>query len=71
MTIGEARDLGEHRNSRDGLIYGFIAYLWWGFMPWYFSYLRNFPPFELLLHRIIWSVFWVGLLITARRKVPA
>jgi len=59
--------LNESSATKSGLLYGLVAYLWWGFMPWYFSVLGHFPPSELLAHRIVWSVLWVGLLITTQR----
>ena len=54
--------------ERAGMFYGLIAYLWWGVMPLYFSYLTHIPAFELLAHRILWSVLWVGTLITIQGR---
>lgn len=45
-------------NFRSGLIYGLIAYLWWGLVPLYFAALKHFdvPAWEILAHRITWSL---------------
>ncbi len=43
---------------RSGLVYGLIAYLWWGLVPLYFAALKSFevPAWEILAHRITWSL---------------
>lgn len=43
---------------RSGLLFGLVAYLWWGLVPLYFAALRSFdvPPWEILAHRITWSL---------------
>ncbi len=43
---------------RSGLIFGLIAYLWWGLVPLYFSALKDadVPAWEILAHRITWSL---------------
>ena len=53
--------------SRSGLVYGFIAYLLWGFFPLYWPLLEPASPWEILAHRIVWSlVFCLGLLAVTR-----
>lgn len=43
---------------RSGLIFGLIAYGWWGLVPLYFAALKNadIPAWEILAHRITWSL---------------
>jgi chloramphenicol-sensitive protein RarD len=43
---------------RSGLVFGLIAYLWWGLVPLYFFALKRFdvPAWEILAHRITWSL---------------
>lgn len=43
---------------RSGLIFGLIAYTWWGLVPLYFAALQSFgmPAWEILAHRITWSL---------------
>jgi chloramphenicol-sensitive protein RarD len=54
--------------ERRGYLYGFLAYTLWGFFPIYFKLLEPSPPLEILAHRVIWSVLFVGLLLTAMRN---
>jgi chloramphenicol-sensitive protein RarD len=43
---------------RSGLIFGLVAYVWWGLVPLYFAALKNHgvPAWEILAHRIVWSL---------------
>ncbi|MFC4021002.1 EamA family transporter RarD [Micromonospora sp. GCM10011542] len=54
---------------RLGYLYGFGAYLLWGFFPLYLKLLRPAGPLEILSHRIVWSVVFVALLLAALRNV--
>jgi chloramphenicol-sensitive protein RarD len=52
---------------RRGYVYGLGAYLLWGFFPLYFKLLRPAGPLEILAHRVVWSVAFVGLVLTGLR----
>ncbi|MEV4462534.1 EamA family transporter RarD [Micromonospora echinofusca] len=54
---------------RLGYLYGFVAYLLWGFFPLYLRLLRPAGSIEILAHRIVWSVVFVALLLGALRNV--
>ncbi|MBQ1072598.1 EamA family transporter RarD [Micromonospora sp. C31] len=54
---------------RLGYLYGFVAYLLWGFFPLYLRLLRPAGSIEILAHRIVWSVVFVALLLVALRNV--
>ncbi|MET7747459.1 EamA family transporter RarD [Micromonospora sp. NPDC005367] len=54
---------------RLGYLYGFGAYLLWGFFPLYLKLLRPTGPLEILAHRIVWSVVFVALLLAALRNI--
>ncbi|MFC0007827.1 EamA family transporter RarD [Micromonospora siamensis] len=54
---------------RLGYLYGFGAYLLWGFFPIYFKLLRPTGPVEILAHRVVWSLAFVALLLAAARNV--
>lgn len=43
---------------RAGLVFGLIAYTWWGLVPLYFAALKraDIPAWEILAHRITWSL---------------
>jgi chloramphenicol-sensitive protein RarD len=47
---------------RSGLIYGIVAYLWWGFVPLYFRQILQVPASEILAHRIVWSIVLMVIL---------
>jgi chloramphenicol-sensitive protein RarD len=57
----------ERDRLRSGLLYGLAAYGLWGVMPRYFRALDGVPPFEVLMHRIVWSFVVLALLLTATR----
>lgn len=51
-----------------GIIYGFGAYLLWGFFPIYFKLIQDVPPLEILGNRILWSFLFLGGVITLRKE---
>ena len=51
-----------------GLALGFSAYLVWGFFPVFFKTLVEVAPLEILAHRIIWSVVFLGILLGFRGR---
>jgi chloramphenicol-sensitive protein RarD len=56
---------------RAGLLYGVGAYLVWGVMPLYFKLLTEVAPTEIVAHRILWSLIFLGLLATVTRRWAA
>ena len=51
-----------------GMIYAASAFVLWGLFPLYFRLIAEVPPFEVVLHRSLWSlVFVLGLLAVRRR----
>ncbi len=59
---------GSRLLEREGMIGGLCAlgaFGTWGFLPIYFKYMHEVPPFEILAHRIVWSVVLVGLFLLA------
>jgi chloramphenicol-sensitive protein RarD len=57
--------VSEHRR---GLLYGIGAYGLWGLFPLYWPLLEPATPLEIMAHRIVWSLVFVGLLVWARRR---
>lgn len=51
-----------------GVIYGASAYILWGAFPIYFKSLLNVPPVQILFHRVVWSVIFLGLLLLLRKE---
>ncbi|WP_354623948.1 EamA family transporter RarD [Psychromonas sp. MME2] len=47
-----------------GVFYALGAYLMWGFAPVYFKYLQFIPVYEILAHRVVWSLLVTALIIS-------
>lgn len=55
--------------TRSGVLYGMSAYLFWGLAVLYFKALAAVPPFEILAHRILWSVPLLAGWLAARGRL--
>ncbi len=55
--------------ERRGAVYGFLAYLAWGLFPLYFNALAPATAFEILAHRIIWTMLLCLLVLGVTRDV--
>jgi len=53
---------------RLGVLSGLSAYALWGLFPLYFPLLEPAGGLEIVAHRVVWSVVFVGLLLTVRRN---
>ncbi len=49
--------------SRSGHIQAVIAFVLWGFAPLYFKALPSVTPYEIVAHRVIWSVFTLAIIL--------
>ena len=61
----------DHARRRAGLLLGLGAYLLWGVLPLYFKALATVVPTEIVAHRIVWSLLFLGALATIWRRWPA
>ena len=59
------------RRRRAGFLLGVGAYALWGVMPLYFKALAGVPATEIVAHRIVCSVLFLGLLATIARRWTA
>jgi chloramphenicol-sensitive protein RarD len=55
-------------DGRRGVAFGFGAYLLWGIFPLYFRLLDRSGAFEILLHRVVWSLIFCLVLIAVGRS---
>ena len=62
---------GPDPGARTGLPYGIAAYMMWGVFPLYFHLVAHVPPLIVLCHRIVWSVLFLGLVVSFRREWKA
>ncbi|HWH17464.1 MAG TPA: EamA family transporter RarD [Allosphingosinicella sp.] len=54
----------DHKRTRGGLLLGLGAYLLWGVLPLYFKAIAHVDPVEIVAHRILWSLIFLGALAT-------
>jgi chloramphenicol-sensitive protein RarD len=59
-----------HSQRRAGLLFGFGAYLTWGVMPLYFKAIAHVSALEIVAHRILWSLIFLGVLVTMSGRWP-
>jgi len=58
-----------HRHqSRGGFVLGLSAYALWGVLPLYFKAIAAIAPFDIVAHRVLWSLPFLALLITVSRS---
>ncbi len=54
----------------EGLFYALVAFVWWGVVPpLYFNSLKEVPVWEVLAHRIVWSVLFLALVLAVIGKI--
>lgn len=51
-----------------GALYAALAFALWGIFPLYFRQIAGVPPGEILVHRIVWSLVFVLVVLTLRRQ---
>lgn len=60
----------DHARARAGLLLGVGAYLLWGVLPLYFKALSALLPTEIVAHRIVWSLVFLGALVALWKRWP-
>lgn len=56
-------------DSNAGVLAGLVAYLLWGSMPFYFLALHPAGPWEIVSHRVVWSLVLCAVLLAATRQL--
>jgi len=51
-----------------GIAYAALAFFCWGLFPLYFHALAEVPALEMLAHRMLWSLLFLAIVLTARRQ---
>lgn len=54
------------KHSSSGTAAALLAFLLWGILPVYWKGLANVPALEILCHRIVWAVVFLGALVHYR-----
>ncbi len=57
-----------NKDTHDGLFFAAGAFILWGLLPIYWKALEEVPAMELLCNRIVWSMFFVGALLTFKTR---
>lgn len=50
------------------MLYASLAFLCWGLFPLYFHAIGEVAPLEILAHRMVWSLLFLGVVLTVRRQ---
>lgn len=53
---------------RAGVISAGLAFLCWGLFPLYFHAISEVPPMQILLHRVVWSLLFLAIILTIRHQ---
>ncbi|TQV81662.1 EamA family transporter RarD [Denitrobaculum tricleocarpae] len=56
------------KETRLGAAYALGAFILWGINPLYFKAVDTIPVFEVLAHRVLWSVVFLAVLLTVARR---
>jgi chloramphenicol-sensitive protein RarD len=51
-----------------GVVYAALAFAMWGVFPLYFRQIAEVPPSEILIHRVVWSLAFVLVVMGVRRQ---
>jgi chloramphenicol-sensitive protein RarD len=72
--LSDERSANDHepesniRESLEGFICAASAFLIWGLSPVYWKTLNGVPPFEIVLHRVVWSFLFLLPLIPIQNR---
>jgi len=59
------------KRTMQGAYFALTAYLFWGFIPVYFKLIDKVSPWEILGHRVIWSVVLLLGILAATKQLGA
>jgi chloramphenicol-sensitive protein RarD len=51
-----------------GMLFAATAYAIWGLFPLYFKALQDIPSIEILMHRIVWSLGFLAVVLASRKQ---
>ncbi len=65
----KSRDLKKFSSTTQGVIFAICAFGFWGLAPIYFKSLDSVPAIQILLHRVVWSVVFLFLILALSRQI--
>ncbi|WP_105200266.1 MULTISPECIES: EamA family transporter RarD [unclassified Pseudoalteromonas] len=60
--------MSSHPEQKKGMLFAALAFVMWGFAPVYFKQLLQVPALEILVHRIIWSVLFLLVIVALAKQ---
>ncbi|MBB1341332.1 EamA family transporter RarD [Pseudoalteromonas sp. SR44-5] len=54
--------------QRKGVILACMAFFMWGLAPIYFKLLQHISAFEILMHRVVWSVLFIVIIVAVMNQ---
>lgn len=51
---------------RTGILSAALAFLCWGLFPLYFHALNAVPPLQIMVHRVLWSLLFLAIVLSVR-----
>ncbi|MEE3023526.1 MAG: EamA family transporter, partial [SAR324 cluster bacterium] len=67
--IAEADNFSVDQPVWQGPLYAVFAYGTWGLLPVYWKLFVEISALEVLVHRILWSVIFLLILVSLRRRL--
>ena len=65
--MNSAPDPQRSQGTGRGFAFGVAAYALWGVLPIYFKALGAVSPIDIVAHRVVWSLLFLGLLLVVTR----
>ena len=59
----------QNTEAQIGIGYALLAFSAWGFIPIYWKLLNTVPSMEILTHRMVWSVFFLLVLLAVQKRL--
>ncbi|ATD07743.1 EamA family transporter RarD [Pseudoalteromonas piscicida] len=56
--------------QKKGHLLAVLAFFMWGLAPIYFKQLVHVDAIEIFIHRVVWSVFFIALIVLAKQQWP-
>ncbi len=53
---------------RTGVLSAALAFLCWGLFPLYFHALSEVPPLQIMVHRVLWSLLFLAIVLSVRSQ---
>lgn len=62
-------NLSTTNEQSTGILFAAFSYILWGFLPLYWKALQHVPAWELLAHRILWSLVFMLVILLAMKQL--